>query len=161
MTSAVWTPLKVLAGTITSTHLIQVQLSLGAVEADPMHQFFAAKGGGVGLNAICSIALIVPFTQQLMLCCFKCGVLFFPFKSFVPATRTSAVVMHTLSDLSLPLMAADRALPVSSESTASKCLVRCLGILVLIPVLDLSRCLGSKRVVLADFPPFTIWTFGA
>ena len=40
-------------------HLIQVQLSLRAVVADPMHKLAAAKGGVVGMNAICSIALIV------------------------------------------------------------------------------------------------------
>ncbi len=135
MTSAVGTPLRVVACTIRSTHLIQMQLSLGAVVAHPMHQLFAAKGGAVGMNAICSIALIVPFMQQLMLCCFKCGVLFFPSRSFVATTRTSAIVLHTLCNLTLPLMAADRALPLSSEVTAGDCLLRCLGILVLIPIL--------------------------
>jgi len=103
--------------------------------ANPMHQLSAAKGGVVGMNAICGIALIVPFTQQLMLGCFKRWLLCFPSKSFVIATRTSAVILHTVCNWSLPLMAADRALPLSSEVTASKCLLRCLGIFALIPVL--------------------------
>ncbi len=42
-----------------------------------------------------------------------------------------------------------------------QCLIRRLGILVLIPVSCLSRCLDSKRLVLADFPPFTIGAFAA
>ncbi len=156
-TSTIWTPLQASASTITSTHLIQVQLFLGAVVADPMHQLLAAKGGGVGMNAICSIALMVPLTQQLMTCYFKCGLLCFPSTSFISTTRTSAVVLHTLCNLTLPLMAADGALPLSSEGTASNRLLRCLGVLVLIPVLDLFWCFGSKRVVLACLSAFTIW----
>ena len=144
-----------------STHLIPVQVCFWTFLAHPMHKLPAAKGGHVGINTICSIALQVPFMQQLMLRCFKRGLLFSPCKSFVPATRTSAVVMHTLPDLSLPLMAADWALPFSPETTAGKHLLWCLGILVLVPILDLSRSLGSKRVVLAHFPPFTVWAFGA
>ena len=161
MTRTVWTPLQVCASTIRSTHLILVQLSLGAVVAHPMHQLLTAEGSSVGMNAICIIALIVPFKQQLMLCCFKCGVCVFPSDSFALAARTSPVVNHTLCNLSLPLMAADRALPLSPEVTACKHLLRCLGILVLIPELDLSRCFGSKRAVLAQSPPFTVWASAA
>ena len=115
MTSTEWTPCGALASTIRSTQLIPVQLSLGAVVAHPMHQLFAAKSGGAGMNAICSIALIVPFMQQLMLCCFKCGVLFSPSRSFVATSRKSAVFPRTLCNLTLPLMAAVRALPLSFE----------------------------------------------
>ena len=139
-----------------SIHLIPVQLSLGAVVAHPMHRLFAAKGGGAGMNAICSIALIVPFMQQLMLCCFKCGVPFVPSRGFVATSRTSAVFPHTLCKLTLPLMAAVRALPVSSEGTASNRLLRCLGVLVLIPVLQLAGCFGSERAVLAYRSAFTV-----
>ncbi|KAA6421231.1 MAG: hypothetical protein FRX49_08930 [Trebouxia sp. A1-2] len=39
-------------------------LSLWALVADPMHQLLAAKGNAMGVDAICSIALIVPFKQQ-------------------------------------------------------------------------------------------------
>ena len=119
MTSAVWTPFRVVASTVISTHLIPVQLSLGTLQTFPMHQLAAAKSGAVGMNAICTIALIVPFTQQLMTCCFKCGLLCFSSRNFVATKRTSAVVLHTVCNLSLPLMAADRALPVSSAITAS------------------------------------------
>ena len=161
MTSAVRTPFGVVASTIICTHLIPVQLSLWTLLTIPMHKLVAAKGGVVGINASCSIALIVPFTQQLMTCCFKCGLLSFPSRSFVATKRTSAVILHTSCNLTLPLMAADRALPVSSETTASKRLIRRLGIFVLIPVSCLSWCLDSKRVVLADFLPFTTWAFTA
>jgi hypothetical protein len=84
-----------------------------------------------------------------------------PSKSFATTARTTAVILRTVRNLTLPLMAADRALPVSSETTASKCLIRRLGIFVLIPVSCLSWCLGSESVVLADFSPFTIWAFTA
>ena len=146
---------------MNSTHLIQVQLPLGAAVADPMHKLAAAKSGVVGMNAVCSIALNVPFMQQLMLRCFKCGLLHFPPTSFVDAKRTSSVSLHTLCNWSLPLMTADGALPLSPEVAASKRLLRCLVILVLVPILDLTRCFGSKRAVFAHFPPFTVWAFAA
>ncbi len=161
MTSTVWTPCGALASTIESIHLIPVQLSLGAVMAHPMHQLFATKSGGAGMNAISSIVLIVPFMQQLMLCCFKCGMLFFPSRSFVATKRTSAVFSRTLCNLTLPLMTAVRALPVSSEATASNRLLRCLGVLVLTPVPQLAWCFGSERVVLAYRSAFTVWAVGA
>ncbi len=143
-------------------HLILVQLSLGAVITHPMHQLSAAKGGVVGMNAICSIALIVPFMQQLMmLCCFKCWLRCCPSKRFATATRTSAVDLHTARDLSLPLVAAFWALPLNSDLSASKRLLRCLGVLVMIPISCLSRCLGSKRAVLTYCPSYTIWAFAA
>ncbi len=126
-----------------------------------MHEFVAAKGGVVGMNAICSIVLIVPFTQQLMLCCFKSGLLCFPSKSLIIAKRTSAVVLHTVCNLSLPLVAADWALPLSHEVTPRKHLLRCLGVFSLIPVLELAWSFGSERVVLAYLSAFTKWAFAA
>ena len=107
-----------------------------------------------------TIALIVPFKQQLMLRFFKCWLDCSPSK-FATATRTSAVLLHTARDLSLPLVTACWALPLSPEVTASKRLLRCLGILALIPVFELIWCLGSKRVVLTHCLSCTIWAFVA
>jgi len=114
-----------------------------------------------GMNAICSIALIVPFTQNLMSCCFKRWPLCFPSNNFVTATRTSAVILHTSCNLTLPLVATDWALPLSPEVTARKHLLRRLSILVVVPVLRLARCFGSKRAVLTYSFPLTVWAFGA
>ena len=164
MTSTIWTPLKSCASTITSTHLIPVQLSLRTLLAIPMHEFVAAKGVVVGMNAICSTALIVPLTQQVtdrQLRCFKRGLLCFLSKSLLNAKRTSAVVLHTVRDLSLSPVAAGWALPLSPEVTASKHLLRCLGVFFLIPVLELAWSFGSERVVLAYLSAFTKWAFGA
>jgi len=52
-------------------HLVPVQLSLRAFLTHPMHTLMAAKCGAVRVNAICSIALIVPLKQQRMFCCCK------------------------------------------------------------------------------------------
>jgi len=126
--------------------------------ADPVHQLSAAKGGVMGMNAICSIALIVPIKQQGVLHCFKSW-LFVCISNtrYSAASRTTMVISRTCGNFSLPLMAADRALPLSPEDTASKRLPRCLGILVLVPELQLAWCLGSKRAVLTHSPPCTIW----
>ena len=134
-------------GTIIGGHLVKMQLSRRAPVADPMHQLSAAKSGVLWVNAICSIALIVPFKQQLMLRCFKCWLLGSP-SNFATATRTSAVFLHTLCNLSLPLVVACWAFPRSAEVSASKRLLRCLGILVMVPISGLPWCLGSKRIVL-------------
>ena len=135
-----------------------MQLSLRAVVADPVHQLSAAKGGVMGMNAICRIALIVPFEQQRVLHCFKCWLLVFVSNTRCSAaSRTSTVILHTFANYSLPLMAADWTLPLSPEDTASKRLLRCLGVLVMVPELQLARCLGSKRAVLTHSPPCTIW----
>ena len=133
MTSTEWTPCGALASTIRSTQLIPVQLSLGAVVAHPMHQLFAAKSGGAGMNAICSIALIVPFMQQLMLCCFKCGVLFSPSRSFVATSRKSAVFPRTLCNFHswLPSGHFHSALRLYCRRLSAPA----IGILVLIPIL--------------------------
>ena len=80
---------------------------------------------------------------------------------FTSATRTSAVLLHTFGNMSLPLMTAGGALPLSPEVAASKRLLRCLGILILVPVLHLARCFGSKRAVLTYCCPSTIWASGA
>jgi len=160
-TSTIWAFRSLGTSAIGRTHSVLVQLSLWTLLAIPMHKLVAAKGGVVGMNAICSIALIVPLKQQWVVHCFIRWLLCFPLNSFVTATRTSAVVQHTLCNTSLPLVAACWAHPLSPELTARKHVLRCLGILVMVPVLDLSRCFGSKRVVLTYCFPLTIWTFGA
>ena len=142
--------------------MIPVQLSLGALGADPMHQLSAAKGGVLGMNAVLGVALIVPFQQQWVLCCFKRR-LFVTVSNRInfTASRTTTVIAHALRNLTLPLVAAYWTLPLSPEVTASKRLLRCFGVLVLIPVIDLSQCLSSQRAVLAYLSAFTIWAFGA
>jgi len=113
--------------------LVQVQLSLRAIVADPVHQLCAAKGSVVGMNAILEVALIDPFKQQWVLRCFKCW-LSVPHKLSI-ALWTTTVIFGTLVYSSLPLVAACWALPLSREATASKYLLRCLGVFVLIPIL--------------------------
>jgi len=142
--------------------LIPMHLSLGALGADPMHQLSAAKGGVLGMNVVLAVVLIVPFQQQWVLRCFKCW-LCKPVANRInfTALRTTMVTPRALRNLTLPLVAAYWTLPLSPEVTASKRLLRCFGVLVLIPVLDLSRCLSSERAVLAYLSAFTIWAFGA
>jgi len=130
--------------------------------ADPVHKLFAAKGGGLWMNAFLDVALSVPVKQQRVLRCFKgwlCVTISNRTNSV--ASRTAIVMSHTLRNISLPLKAACGALPLSPEVTASKRLLRYFGILVLIPILELARRLSSKRVVLAHLSAFTIWAFGA
>ncbi len=162
LASTVWTACTSFACTTFRHHLVQVQLSLGAIAADPMHQLFAAKSSSLGINAAFRVALSVPLQQQWVLRCLKCW-LCKPISSRVTSTalRTTGIIQHTRCNLSLPLMAACGALPLSPVITASKRLLRCLGILVTIPVLCLPRCLSSKRVVLTHCFPLTIWAFGA
>ena len=159
--STIWAPRSLATSANMRLHSVLMQLSLWTLLAMPMHKLVAAKGGVVGMNAICNIALIIPFKQQWVLRCFICWLLCLPSHSYVTATRASTVVMHTLFDGSLPLVAADWTLPLSPEITAGKHLLRCLHILVMIPVLCLFRCFGSKRAVLTDCFPLTIRAFGA
>ncbi len=157
-----WAPRTLFVGTTIGGHLVKVQLSFRALVADPMHQLSAAKGDVIRVNAFFWVALIVPFEQQRVLHCFKCWLLVFVSNTRCSAaSRTSTVILHTFANYSLPLMAADWTLPLSSEATASQRLFRCLGILVKVPVLCLSWCLGSNRVVLTDSFPLAVWAFGA
>jgi len=89
------------------------------------------------------------------------GCFVFRSKSLFNAKRTSAVVLHTVRDLSLSPVAAGWALPLSPEVTARKHLLRCLGVFSLIPVLELAWSFGSERVVLAYLSAFTKWAFAA
>ncbi len=148
LASTIWTPCRVITSTIIRTRLVLVQSSRRASLTHPMHRLMAAKGGAVRVHAIHSIALIVPLKQQLMMCCFKCRLLYFDCLGFTTAGATT-VPLYTYSDSSLPLMAADWALPFSPKSAASKRLLWCVDVFCLVPIFDLSRCLGSKRVVLA------------
>ncbi len=155
LASTIWTPT---ASTIIGMHLVPVQLSHRAFLTHPMHTLLAAKGGAVRVNAICSIALVVPLQQQRVFCCCKRWLLCFNCLSSTTAGATTAVFC-TRSNFSLPLMAADLALPFSPKTAASKCLLWCVGIFLLVPIFELSWCLGSERVVLAYRSPFTIWAF--
>ena len=125
-----------------------------------MHTLMAPKGGAVGMNAIPSIAFIVPLKQQRMMYCFQCGLLCVDCVSSTTA-RATTVLVYTCSNPSLPLMAADPTLPFSPKSAASKCLLWRFDVFGLVPIFHLSWCLGSKRVVLAYCSPFTIWAFTA
>jgi len=139
-----------------------VQLSLGALVADPMHQLSAAKGDVLGMNVVLGVALIVPFHQRWELHCFKRRVCTHVSTGINSAAlRTTTIVPHTLCNLALPLMAANWTLPLSAETTASKSLLRCLGIFPLIQVSCLSRCLGGQRAVPTQYFPLTKWAFGA
>ena len=160
LASTIWTSYRVFPSASRSVTAIPMQLSLWTLLAHPMHTLLAGQGSVVWKDAIFGIALIVPFKQQLMFCCFKSWVTRQPFMALT-APRTTAALLCTPCNLSLPLMAAGWTLPCSPEAAARKHLLRCFGILVLIPVLDLSRCFSSKRVVLAKFSPFTIWAFTA
>ncbi len=146
---------------LTGARCVPVQMSLWAFLTHPVHILRAAKGGVVRMNVVLEVTLIVPLKQQLMVGGFECRMLCSPSKTSLTATRTSVVVSGTFCNLSLPLMVASGALPTGPQLTARKRLLRFLGILVLIPVLDLSWCIGSKRVVLAYFSPFTVRAFGA
>ncbi len=137
-----------------------MQSSRRAFLTYPMHTLMAPKGGAVGMNAIPSIALIVPLKQQRMMYCFKCGLLCFDCLSSTTA-RATTVLFYTCSNLSLPLMAADLTLPFSPKTAASKCLLWCVAVFLLVPISELSWCLGSESVVLAQRSPFTVWAFGS
>ena len=126
-----------------------------------MNKLVAAKSGVVGMNAICSIALVIPFKEQWVLHCFKCWLLCVPSHSFVTTTEASIVVLHTRCHTCLPLVAAGWALPLSLEPTARKHLLRCFGVFVMVPVWYLTWCFGSKRDVLTYCFPVTIRAFGA
>jgi len=128
-----------------------VQLSLWALLANPMHKFVAAKSGAAGMNAILEVALIVPLKQQWVLRCFKRWLFVSASNITISnALRATTIILHTLCNLALPLVVACWALSLGPEVTASKRLLRCLGILVMVPVSCLSWCLGSKRVVLTQ-----------
>ena len=156
LASTIWATCSLPIGTVIRGHLVKVQLSLRAVVADPVHQLSAAKGGGAGVNVIYSIALIVPFKQQLVLRFFKRWLDCSPSK-FTTATRTSAVLLHTPRDLSLPLVAAFWALPLSPELSASKHLLRCLGVLVTVPVLQLAWCFADIQSSLYNTGRSRLW----
>ena len=161
-TSTVWTACTSFAGTSLRHHLVQMHLSLGALVADPMHQLLAAKSGVLWMNAVLEVALSVPFKQQWVLRCFQRWLCVRASNRTSPSTsRAITVISHTLRNLTLPVVAACWALPLSPETTTSKDLFWCLGILVMIPVLCLSWCLSSKRAVLAHPSAFAIWAVGA
>ncbi len=156
----IWTPCGSIASTTIRTRLVPVQLSLRAFLTHPMHTLLAAKGGAVRVNAIQGIALIVPLKQQCVLRCFKRWLLCLDCLTFTTAGATT-VVFYTCSNLGLPLIAADLALPFSPKTAASKRLLWCVGVFFLVPIFDLPWCLGSERVVLAYRSPFTIRAFGS
>lgn len=95
------------SGTIVRRHLVQVQLSFGAIVADPMHQFCAAENGVMWMNAVLGVALSVPFKQQRVLRCFERW-LFVTVSNRTNSTalRTTTVILHTLRNLTWPLKAA-------------------------------------------------------
>ncbi len=162
LASTVWTACTSFAGTSLRHHLVQVHLSLGALVADPVHQLLAAKSGVLWMDAVLEVALSVPFKQQWVLRCFKRWLfVHVSNRSSLFASRATTVISHTLRNLTLPLVAACWALPLCPEATTSKHLLWCLGILVMIPISCLSRCLSSERAVLAHLSAFTIWAFGA
>ena len=103
------------------------------------------------------VALMVPLKQQQMLGLLKSrlpGMLWV----VVAATWAPGVLQDPGCNLSLPLILTIWTSPVSLRVTASKCLLRCLGILVKIPISCYCGCFGGKRVVLAQLPALTIWT---
>jgi len=112
------------------THLVLVELSLWALSANPMHQLAAAKGGLVEINAICSIAQVVPFRQQMLLRCFKCWLTCSrsPCLSFTILGKTT-VTRGTLRNLTSPLVAACWPLPLSPNQPPSGCLRMFAGFL--------------------------------
>lgn len=112
------------------THLVLVELSIWALSANPMHQLAAAKGGLVEINAICSIAQVVPFRQQMLLRCFKCWLTCSrsPCLSFTILGKTT-VTRGTLRNLTSPLVAACWPLPLSPNQPPSGCLRMFAGFL--------------------------------
>ena len=125
-----------------------------------MYKLRALKCCVVRIYAILSIALMVPLTQQSVFHSLKCRVLGFLFIA-AAATRASTIVHSPHCYLSLPLMSAVWTLPVSSGVAASKCLLRCLGILAVIPISCLLGCFGGKRIVLAHLSALTVWAVSA
>ena len=145
--STIWASAANALSTISNTHLIPVQSSLWAFLAHPMHQLAAAKRGVMRMDPIRWVALKVPFKQQWVLRCLKHWLPWVLSTSFA-AKRTAAVFLHTLCNLTLPLVAAGWALPLSPDVTARKHLLRCLGVLVMVRIFCLPRCFSSKRVML-------------
>ena len=142
------------------THLVFVLLPLGTLLAYPMYKLVALECSVMRIYAILSIALVIPLTQQGVLLFLKSWLL-----GVIPVTaavlRASTVIQYTVSYLSLPLITAVWTLPVSPEVAASNCLLRCFGILVVIPISCLLGCFGGKRVVLAHPSAVTIWALSA
>ncbi len=161
LASTIWAPRSPDSSANIRLHSVLMQLSPWTLLAMPMHKLVAGKGGVVGVNTTCSIALIIPFKEQRVLRCFICWLLDWACPSFATATRASTIVLHMRCNMSLPFVAADWALPLSPEFTARKHLLRCLDILVTVPVLELSRCFGSKRAVLTYYFSLRVRAFGA
>ena len=55
-----WATCSLPIGTIIGRHLVQVQLSLRALVANPMHHLLTAKGDVAWIHAILGVALKVP-----------------------------------------------------------------------------------------------------
>ncbi len=149
LASTIWATCSLPIGAMIGRHLVQVQLSLRTLVADPMHPLLAAKGGIMRVDAILRVLLIVPLMQQWMLHCCKCWPRCTPSLSFA-TTGTAAVIFCSILHWSLPFKAACWALPLSLKFTAHQRLLRCLGILVMVPILCLSWCFGCQRVVLTN-----------
>ena len=145
--------------TITSTHLVSVLLPLWTLLAYPMYKLVAFQCSGVRVYAIFSIALMIPLLQQGVFHCLKRWLL-----RVLPATAVWASTINLVNLFayrSLPLMFAVWTLPVSPGAAAGKCLLRCAGILVVVPISCYCGCFGGKRVVLAQLPALTIWAVSA
>ncbi len=87
LASTIWAPRSLVSSANIRMRLVLVQLSLWTLLAVPVHKLVAGKGGVVGMNAICSIALVIPFKEQWVLHCFKCWLLCVPSHSFVTTTH--------------------------------------------------------------------------
>ena len=155
--STEWAPLSLLACAIISTHLVAVQPPLSTVVADPMHKLVALKCCFVRKYAIYGIALIVPLKQQQMLRLLECWLLGVRLVKSA-ATWAPCIILNPGLYHSLPFVSAVWTSPVSPGVTASKCLLRCLDILVKIPISCYCGCFGGKGVVQAQLPALTIWT---
>lgn len=149
-----WATCSLPIGTIIGRHLVKVQLSLRALVANPMHHLLTAKGDVAWIHAILGVALKVPPQATKGVALHKRWLCVVVPPIFI-ASRTTRVMYDTLYNRSLPLVTACWALPLGSITTASKHLLGFPGILVMVPVLQLSWCFGRERVVLAYFSSST------
>ena len=125
--------------------------------AYPMYKLVALKRCVVRMYAILSIALMVPLTQQSVFRHLKCGMV--GVLLIAAAAPWASTVKHDpVSYLSLPFKPAVWTLPVNPQFAASKSLLRCACVLIVIPISCLLGCFGGKRVVLAHLSALTIWT---
>ena len=138
-------------------HLVLVLLPLWTLLAYPMHHLVAPQCGVMRIYAIPGIALMVPLMQQGVLRFLK-GWLLGVLLVIATAMWAPTVTQNTLCYVSLPLMFAVWTLPVSPGAAAGKCLLRCAGILVVVPISCYCGCFGGKRVVLAHLSALTVWT---